>query len=283
MNSMLDDRVAAAFPVLGTIQWLQPRVSEDSWFNILGARTRLNYIQPKWFNPLKRIIPDEQMFEWITIVETVLCAGDRYVMADLGAGYGRWLVNAALLARHFGRTPFVIGVEAEDTHFRWMKEHLADNQISGSEQRLHHAPITGRREDVPFTVGHANEWYGQAVLPSADLGFGNWPNARVEMRRSVVLEDVICETPVVDLLDLDIQGIEAEVISSSIELIDKRVKCLHVGTHSREIEATLRQVMSAIGWHPHFDYPGATSNCPTSAGPIDFGDGVQCWINPRFA
>ncbi len=243
----------------------------------------LHDIQPKWFDSLKRILRDEQMFEWITIVETVLCAGERCVMPDLGSGYGRWLVNAGLLSRHLRRAPFVIGVEAEDTHFRWMKEHLADNGISPEEQRLFHSPITGKRQGVPFTIGHPDDWYGQAVLPSAEAGFGNWPNAHVEMRQSIILEDLIGDMPVVDLLDLDIQGMEAEVISSSIELIHKRVKRLHVGTHSREIEATLRQVMSAIGRHAHFDYPGATNNCPTAAGPINFGDGVQCWINPRFA
>lgn len=279
----LDDPVAAAFPILRTVEWALPRNSGESLFNALGARTRLSYLSPQWFDELNYITADEQMFEWITIVETILAAEDYYVMVDLGAGYGRWLVNAALLARRFKRVPFVIGVEAEDTHFCWMKEHLNDNQIAPVEQQLIHAPITGQRRDVPFTIGHANDWYGQAVLPSADTGFGHWPNAHVEMRPSIILQDVIGDTPVVDLLDLDIQGMEAEVVSSSIELIERRVKRIHIGTHSRQIEDTLRKVMTAAGWEPRFDYPCGTSNHPTPAGPVDFGDGVQSWINPNFA
>ena len=183
------------FPYLGRSNGLCRETLGESLFNAFGARTRLSYLSPQWFDELNYITADEQMFEWITIVETILAAEDYYVMVDLGAGYGRWLVNAALLARRFKRVPFVIGVEAEDTHFCWMKEHLNDNQIAPVEQRLIHAPITGQRRDVPFTIGHANDWYGQAVLPSADTGFGHWPNAHVEMRPSIILQDVIGDTP----------------------------------------------------------------------------------------
>ena len=75
---------------------------------------------PYWFDVVNWITVDEQMLEWVTITETIRAAGDHYVTADLGAGYGRWIVNAALVARRLGRTFFVIRVEAEDTHFAWM-------------------------------------------------------------------------------------------------------------------------------------------------------------------
>jgi FkbM family methyltransferase len=283
MKYALDSRIGKAFPLLGTVEWKSPREADGFLFNVLGGRTRQSYIPYRWFEETSRILANEEMFEWVTIVETVSSADDHYTMADLGAGHGRWLVNAALLARHFGRSSLVIGVEAEDTHFAWMKQHLADNSISSAEQRLFHAPIAGKRQDVPFTIGHARDWYGQAIIASPDAGFGNWPDAHVEMRHSIVLEDILGDIPVVDLLDLDIQGIEAEVISSSIDLIAERVKRLHIGTHSREIENTLRKLMTSAGWRPRFDYPGGTLGYPTPAGPIDFGDGVQSWINPKFA
>lgn len=282
MVSALDDRITSAFPVLRNVNWTQPRQDDESLFNVIGARTRKRYLSPHWFDEMNFITVNEEMFEWVTIVETICGAADRYVIADLGAGYGRWIVNAALLARRFGRIPFVIGVEAEDTHFRWMKEHLADNEISLSEQRLFHAPITGKREDVPFTVGHAQDWYGQAVLPSSDTGFGEWPHAQVEMRRSIILQDIIADALTIDLLYLDIQGMEVEVVKSARDLLAENVKRLHVGTHSRQLEDTLRGVMNEAGWRSRFDYPCATPNYPTLAGPVDFGDGVQDWINPRF-
>ncbi len=283
MNSVLDDGVAAAFPVLQTIEWSEPQEeSEGFWYNPLNTRTRQSYLSPQLVETAKRIVVDEAMFEWVTIVETIKAAGDDYVMVDLGAGYGRWIVNAVILARRLGRTPLVIGVEAEDTHFLWMKKHLCDNRVSKEECRLLHAPISGSRRDVPFTMGHANEWYGQAVLSSPDYGFGDWPRAKVEMRRSIVLEDVIGNLPLIDLLDLDIQGMEHEVILSSIELIGQRVKQLYIGTHGKQIEDGLRKLMVAQGWISRFDFPCATTDYPTPAGPVDFQDGVQSWINPRF-
>ena len=231
---------------------------------------------------MNQIAVNELMFEWVSILELIQAANKCYVMVDLGAGYGRWIVNSALLARHFGHVPFVVGVEAEDTHFGWMEEHVTDNGISPAKCRLLHAPVTGRRQEVAFPVGHAAEWYGQSVLPSRESGFGHWPEAKVEMRRSLVLEEILADLPVVDLIDLDIQGMEAEVVPSSLELIGQRVKRLHIGTHSREIEDALRNVMIVAGWFPRFDYPGATNQHPTPAGPVDFQDGVQSWINPRF-
>jgi hypothetical protein len=283
MNCKLDSRLAAAFPILQSIEWTEARDAEGFAFNGLGARARLNYLPAGRFDAANRLTVNELMFEWVSIAETIQAARNRYVMVDLGAGYGRWLVNAALLARRSGRTPFVIGVEAEDTHFLWMKEHLPDNQISPAEYRLFHAPITGKRQDVPFTIGHADDWYGQAVLPNPEARFGDWPNAQVEMRRSIVLEDVIGDIPVVDLLDLDIQGMEGEVVSSSIGLMAQRVKRIHIGTHSHEIKDTLRELMTAAGWVPRFDSPCGTTNHPTPAGPVDFGDGVQSWVNPHLA
>ena len=283
MTYALDRRITKAFPLLETVRWQSPGETGDFLFNVLGGRTRKSYVRDLWFESTSHILIDEEIFEWVAVIETVMSAGSHYTMADLGAGHGRWLVNAALLARYFGRSCIVIGVEAEDTHFSWMRQHLADNDVCPAEQRLFHAPIAGKRRDVPFTVGHARDWYGQSVISSPDAGFGNWPEARVEMRRSVVLEDIIGEIPMLDLLDLDIQGMEAEVISSSIDLITERVKRLHIGTHGIEIENTLRNLMTSAGWRPRFDFPAGTRGYPTPVGPVDFGDGVQSWINPKFS
>jgi hypothetical protein len=278
----LDHRVAAAFPVLRTVEWSSPREGDGFVFNVAGARARQNYFPRHWFDEVSRITLNEEMFEWVDIVETVLASSGSYVIVYLGTGYGRWLVNAGLLARRFSRMPFLVGVEAEDTHFSWLKQHLSDNEISSAEQRLFHAPIGGGRQDVPFTLGHAEEWYGQSVLPSTDYGFGNWPNARVELRRSITLEDAIGDLSAVDLLDLDIQGMEREVVSSSIEFITGHVRRLHIGTHSREIEKNLRTLMTEAGWKSRFDYGCATPNQQTPAGMVDFQDGVQSWINPHL-
>ena len=35
----------------------------------------------------------EEYFEWIDVLESVLAADQQFVMIELGAGYGRWLVQ----------------------------------------------------------------------------------------------------------------------------------------------------------------------------------------------
>src|ERR1700740_3178360 len=48
----------------------------------------------------------EEYFEWIDVLETVVAATEFFTMIELGAGYGRWLVRAALaVKRYHGNLP----------------------------------------------------------------------------------------------------------------------------------------------------------------------------------
>ncbi len=84
-----------------------------------------------------------------------------------------------------------------------------------------------------------------------------------------------------DLIDLDLQGAEAAVLTKAADLLDAKVKRLHIGTHSASIEKALRKLFSTHGWDNLNDYPGMCTN-DTLYGKIQFEDGVQTWINPRL-
>jgi hypothetical protein len=99
---------------------------------------------------------DHEIFECIAILESVIAARSSFTMVDLGAGYRRWTARAACalrLKRSELQSRFV-AVEAEPTHFRWIKEHFIINRIDLADCTLVNAPVTGRNERVPFTVGH---------------------------------------------------------------------------------------------------------------------------------
>ncbi len=49
---------------------------------------------------------------------------------------------------------------------------------------------------------------------------------------------------------------------------------------STTIELGLRELFRGHGWQPVNDYACLSRN-PTPYGEIEFGDGVQTWINPR--
>ena len=82
---------------------------------------------------------------------------------------------------------------------------------------------------------------------------------------SVTLADVLAPYPRVDLIDLNVQGAEYEVLASAIDLVNTRVRRLHIGTHSPQIEQQLRELLSAHNWQKIIDYPGqSTTQTPST-------------------
>ena len=78
----------------------------------------------------------EDYFEWIALLGAVASAKDRFCMLELGAGWGRWSVYAAMLCRQ-RRLPFtLVAVEPEPSHFQWLQMALQDNGIDPREHHL---------------------------------------------------------------------------------------------------------------------------------------------------
>jgi hypothetical protein len=260
---------------------------------------------------------NEEYFEWIDILESVKNyashhAGRRpYFFAELGAGFGRWTVNAvrALQQACPGQCEyFLCAVEADKQHFEWLKQNLWDNGIDPDKHLLLNAPLTGDGRRVSFMTGAYGRWYGQAIV---DEGFarelratgrvpgigrmllqkwiGPWrrqskplENEVVLKLKSTTLDEVLRKTShIVDIADLDLQEMEAEVIEAALPAINERVMRFHIGTHSLAVEERLRKCLKGAGWILLRDYPCLGSR-ETPYGQIAFGDGVQSWINPRF-
>jgi hypothetical protein len=129
-------------PVFGAFMPWQG-IAEPGWdVNFLGVRTRVDY-----FSMFERLadfssarllqtappIQNEDYFEWIDLLESVVSAKRRFRMIELGAGWGKWLANGAVAARSVGLDYYVVGLEAEPTHFKWMKQHLRDNGVDSSK------------------------------------------------------------------------------------------------------------------------------------------------------
>jgi hypothetical protein len=94
----------------------------------------------------------------------------------------------------------------------------------------------------------------------------------------VSLTSILDQLESVDLIDLDVQGVEADVLESAAQALGK-VQRVHIGTHSAENEQRLRALFDRLGWDSLNDYPcGAEAETPW--GSIAFQDGVQTWVNP---
>jgi FkbM family methyltransferase len=276
--------------------------------DFLGVRTRRGFDADMGKGPNAPKTPsyppfDNEYLEWVDVLEAVEEAGDRFVMVDLGAGYGRWSVRAAMALRRRGSGQFTCAaVEAEPVHFRFLRQHLQDNDLRPSDHELIWAAVTAQPGLVPFWIGKASAWYGQAVAErpvtpppgirarqrlKARSALGMPPTvsaaeAAVMWVPSITLREVLAGYPRVDLIDMDIQGAELDVVTSAIDLLTQRVRRVHVGTHSASIEEGLRALFGGAGWQNLNDYPCHTHS-PTPYGEIAFDDGVQTWLNPLLA
>jgi FkbM family methyltransferase len=243
--------------------------------NWVGTLTRREFFEDDLrFVTVSPPSPDPEIFEWIDVLEAVTSARGRFTMLELGAGYGRWIVNAAAALRAYsGLGHALTAVEAEPTHFRWLELHCADNDVDAT---LIQAAVTSTGGTVEFGVGRPASWYGQAI---AD---GTWSPERVETVAAVTLSELLAPLESVDLIHCDIQSAEADVFEEAAEAVDAKVKRVHIGTHDADGERRLREVFSSLHWEWLNDYAcGASAETPF--GPMNFQDGVQTWLNVRLA
>jgi hypothetical protein len=80
----------------------------------------------------------------------------------------------------------------------------------------------------------------------------------------------------IDLLHIDIQGGELDFIQSCLDLLYEKVAYILIGTHSREIEGRLFELLLKPGWLLEIERPAILSLNPM---PCVTVDGVQGWRN----
>ena len=200
-------------------------------------------------------------------------------MIELGAGYGRWSIRAALAIKAYHRTmPFkLICVEPEPTHFEWMAQHFRDNGIDPGSHDLIEAAVTDSDGEVSFYIGSPDSWYGQSIATNPNASSG-----MVRQVKALRLKQILDKVAHTDLIDLDIQGAELDVLSNAIDAVNQKVKRVHIGTHGHDIEDSLRSLFREHGWYKINDYRCQSTEL-TQYGTIHFGDGVQTWLNLRLS
>jgi FkbM family methyltransferase len=237
--------------------------------------------------PLDWRRPDPQeLTEWEALFDAIEQATGRLTMVELGAGFGRWTVHAAFAIRRFRpKLKYrLVALEAEPTHYRWLKQHTRDNGIRrwsrAGSCKLIQAAVSGQAGREHFYFGEAGSWYGQALVRPDNEG----ADAAVTEVRSVTLSSLLRPLGRVDLIDIDIQGAELEVLTEAAPALG-RVRRIHVETHSSEIDEKLPPVLAGAAgdWHRELAVPLGGRRV-TPLGEADFsGGGVQVWRNDGSA
>ena len=272
------------------------------YMDFLGVKTRLHYIpdaeqydgsvfdypsrtpQPLGFDPA----------EWEGVLRSVIEAKDRFVSIELGAGFGPWLVTTAAAAKQRGIGHIQLaGVEGSADHFAFLLQHFKDNGLDPASHFLFHG-IIGAADGIsyfPKLADPKQDWGAQAVTTSAARQIAGAPNDRfvdyrgltfetLEKVASLSLTALLQKYPHVNLIHCDIQDSEGEVIPSAADELDKRVRRLVIGTHSRRSEAAILDALSSKGWLLEHDVP--CQYVVTNGRVLPTNDGVQVWANPRF-
>ncbi len=314
-----------------TFRGLTPWVGEvpqGNRINFLGVLTSLEYFSDPdaHFDDVDRVragsyqtstrLPEltdgEGYFEWIDLLEAVRAARERFVMVELGGGYGSRSVDAhAALSRLNPLPELFVVVEAMAQHIAWARTHFSANGLtpdahwfvnalvnaSGRPELFAHAsgvyysgavdgPPRRRVFDAITSEGHL-EAVARNLVIDGRMGLA-LPVAgeaestmEVEFVSAIRLATVLAPLPGVDLLDVDIQFAEESVIPDAIEDIERKVKRIHIGTHAPPIHEMLQELLQERGWQIVFSYlPYATFDTPR--GRFETKDGILSAINPAL-
>lgn len=284
-----DLRVFEAFPPVP----LAPRRGFIGDF--LGNRTRIGFSTP--YAALDGTVGGHPVpgdhhadaCEWLGLLKAVLGAADRFRMAELGAGYGPWIVAGHAAARQRGIADIrLYGVEGNAAHAAFMAEHCRDNGIDPDRHVLLHAAIgtaSGVARWPVVAAEAAPDHYGlRPAEPGMPDHIGRSFEAYVEVPM-LGLADLLGREERWDLLHIDVQGMEGELCAAAADALARQVRWLVIGTHSRKLDGDLMALFHAEGWALEHERPAQQVWRPAapSLEAMVTVDGTQVWRNPRLA
>ncbi|EWY40499.1 FkbM family methyltransferase [Skermanella stibiiresistens SB22] len=218
--------------------------------------------------------------EWGAALRAVELARESFTMAELGCGWGCWMNNTGVASRRLGLKPHLIGVEGDEGHIAFAREACASNGFA--------------EDEVTLFRGIAAASAGTALFPRQSASGIDWGlepifNATEEERDRALrvgshdelpmipLDEVIGDRDRLDLLHVDIQGGEADLEDSCIDILSRRVSYMVIGTHSRQIEGRLIDSLLNAGWILEMERPAIIRL--TEGTLLTLVDGVQGWRN----
>jgi hypothetical protein len=235
--------------------------------------------------------------EYAALAQSLMHAGGRFSLIEVGAGWGPWITLAAICGRRLGKSRIEItAIEADHERFSALRRHLALNQL---------VPVTalddGADGDLVWRLHEAVAWFddagarwpegeladaGRQALEAGNISLQDYRGrlAVFSKRPSIPLSRIVQMHERVDLLHIDLQGVETVLISRALTDLNDKVRRLFVGTHSRLIEGELLALMFREGWLLEREEPCLfrTAAGNASIEGLTIRDGGQLWVNPRL-
>jgi FkbM family methyltransferase len=195
-----------------------------------------------------------------------LPTGGCYV--DVGAAIGYYLI----LARQIFPRLTIHALEPLERHRRFLSENLALNGLTNSDFTIHPEGLTSSEgSETLMDRGYSSRLSGpggkqhlslsarwKRVLES--IGLRRSKNATLAIRTitlDTLVRRIACQ---IDLLQMDVQGLEVEVLKGGAESLKAgAIGTFLIGTHGRKIGLTLhaqcRELLEASGYAIEIDQP----------------------------
>lgn len=256
----------------------------------------------------------EPWFEAVNWIEAAREARGRYVMMTLGACWGAQAVGAYRAVQLLNPMPCkLVAVEPEPENFQWIYRHMRTNGIDPDDHWLVPLALSDKNEPVFFPVGSpgtgannciatnersSREIYANQIISTGgaeeavrniftrnstgltrDLVPGRDFTSEIKLVSAVTLADILAPFDVIDYVEFDMQQSEIIVIPPFIDLLKRKVKRIHVGTHGRDVHEALHRLFEQYGWEIIFSYePNANFSSPM--GNFSTEDGILTVRNP---
>ncbi len=218
--------------------------------------------------------------EWGSCLRALDLSKNRFVMLELGCGWGCWMNNLGVAAKFSGRKIKLYGIEADDGHLRFARQALSDNKISGDEFDLV-SGIAGKAASIVLfpKIESGIDWGGTAIFSPSKQQLKDSEETGKYIRIPVVdIESLLRNEPVLDFLHVDIQGAELDLLTEIFELLCGKVRYIFIGTHSKQIEAGLFDLFARQNtWKLEMERPAIFQLI--DGRPVVTVDGVQAWRN----
>mmetsp|Transcript_82713 Transcript_82713/g.267826 ORF Transcript_82713/g.267826 Transcript_82713/m.267826 type:complete len:801 (-) Transcript_82713:377-2779(-) len=228
----------------------------------------------------------EEYFEYVDVLGAVseyaegmskAATGRKFVFVEIGAGYGHWTFTAhrALLQKVPEASYKYVMVDVLGdlrSEIMNMAELNGVRTTTGPDSPMHfHCGYIGA-QGAGFERGQRNDYFRLWGLQGKK---NETPSPPIDLKTLLEVYDVPCE---IDMVDIDIQTSEYVLFSDSsvLELLTARVRRAHIGTHGGNDEM-IKHTFEAHGWRSVWDF--AASQIRTQLGPVEFGDGVQSFVN----
>lgn len=259
----------------------------------------------------------EDWFEAVSWLEAARAARQEFTMITLGAAYGAQAVGACMALKALNPMPYrLVAVDADPGNIAWVREHFANNGIDAGKQWLIEAAVSDTNDPVYFPVGaptsgaqncvatnekEARAVYfdgfvsnGQAVEALKALLLENRTGIRkklgdredqiaeIKMVSALTLADILGPLREVDLLESDIQQSEIIVFPPFMDLLDRRVRRVHIGTHGQDVHDELARMFKKAGWSIQFDF-APNGEYESSLGKFSTNDGILAATNPALS